>query len=645
MTVAFRIDSVRLETSNGAVEYSFPGDLTVLAGQTGVGKTTLLELIKFGLGGEGQLAPVAREHVTDIHVSIQIGDLRAQLSRGLESERRRTVRVLDLVTGERMRDHFVGGDERPVSDLLLRAMGLEAGMRAAARGSRSTSAGSAITFNDIFRFMYVPQAEMNRDVAGSHEGYYDPKRKSVFELLFGITSSEMLQMRSEINTLRGQIEVAEREAAVVQQFLADTGLTSRFDAEVKVSQAREEEGSAKAALASLQDQLADVVDRQSQILRDLLNDAENSLAEARDLALELKRQRGDYETERRRVAQDIDRLARMDSAGLRLANIEFSVCPRCTQRLDQRQVPVGMCPVCLQHDVVAGLAASDQSESEQLRAQLTEIEDQLRIIGDQEAQVTDAIDSRTGLVHSLTKEIDERTAARVTPRLQAYADAAAKVASSLAEQKSLERVLLQWDRAEDLATNAETLSARRAQLQNELGRLESDLVRRKAELFTELDSEFQSTVTDFGIPSIETASISPDSYLPLLNGRPFSEVSAGGGIITATQVAYWITLVTVAARRRDTHFPAFLLLDSPRLALNAEDDIAAQMYKRFATQVAVTPGRLQFIVADNELPAGLDLDFDEIDFSYESPTVSSVEHPGPAHVETLAGEASELTEG
>ncbi len=109
-----------------------------------------------------------------------------------------------------------------------------------------------------------------------------------------------------------------------------------------------------------------------------------------------------------------------------------------------------------------------------------------------------------------------------------------------------------------------------------------------------------------------------------------------GGIITATQVAYWITLVTVAARRRDTHVPAFLLLDSPRLALNAEDDIASQMYRRFSTQVAVTPGRFQFVIADNELPGGLDLSFDEIEFSYEAPTVSSVKHPGPAHVHTLA---------
>lgn len=638
MTVTFRIEGVRLETNAGTVEYSLPGDLTVLAGQTGVGKTTLLELIKFGLGGDGQLAPVARDHVTDVHVSIHIGDQRVQLSRRLDAERRRTVRVLDLITGERLRDHFVGGEERPINAFLLEAMGLEVGLRAAARGARSTSAGSAITFNDIFRFMYIPQSEMNRDIAGSREGYYDPKRKSVFELLFGVTSSEMLQMRSEINTLRGQIETAGREAAVVQQFLADTGLTTRFDAEAKAAQARGDESDAKQVLASLQDQLADVVDRQSQVLRDLLNDAEAALAEAREFSAELARQHEEYETERRRVAQDIARLARMDSAGLRLASIEFSVCPRCTQRLDQREVPAGSCPVCLQDDVVAGIPASDQYESEQLREQLSEIEEQLEVIGAQEAQAKAAIEGRSGMVRSLTAEIDERTASRVTPRLQAYADAASRVATAVSEQKSMDQVLLQWDRAEDLAEHAEQLATRRASLQGELTRMDADLARRKSELFGELDAEFQSTVRDFGIPSIESASISSETYLPLLNGRPFTEVSAGGGIITATQVAYWITLVTVAARRRDTHMPAFLLLDSPRLALNAEDDIASQMYKRFSTQVAVTPGRLQFVIADNELPAGLDLSFDEIEFSYEAPTVSSVEHPGPAHVQTLAGD-------
>ena len=641
MTVRFRIESVRLDTASGPVNYEFPGDLTVLAGHTGVGKTTLLELIKYGLGGDGQLAPVARDHVTDVHVSVHVGQQRYQLSRGLDSARRATVRVVDLVTTDRLPDCTVGGEERPISTLLLGAMGLEAGLRAAARGSHSTRAGSEITFNDIFRFMYVPQSEMNRDIAASQENYLNPKRKSVFEILFGLTSGDLLQKRSRINTLRADIDAAEREAKIVTQFLTDTGLTSRMDALIELSAAQADEIAAKAALDGLQDRLADVVDRHTQVLRDLLSDAEHSNAEARSLASELKRQRNDYETERRRVKQDMDRLARMASAGLRLANIEFSICPRCTQRLDQRTVPAGTCPVCLQADIVSGIAVDDQYESEQLGEQLGEIEYQLRLIEKQEREASEAVASKGELIASLTEEIDKRTADRVTPRLQAHADAAAKAAAAAERQKSIERVLLQWDRAEDLTQKTEALTTERVLLQREVAAAESRLAQRKTEIFNELNAEFQATVTDFGIPSIQLASIDPDTYLPILNGRPFREASNAGGIITATQVAYWITLVTVAARRHDTFVPAFLLLDSPRLALNAEDDIAGQMYRRFSTQVAVTDERFQFIIADNELPSDPALNIAEVNFSYESPTISTVRHPGPAGVEPLSGDGEE----
>lgn len=60
MTVRFRVDTLRLETTGGDVTYAFERDLTVLAGHTGVGKTTLLEILKFALGGDALLAPVAR---------------------------------------------------------------------------------------------------------------------------------------------------------------------------------------------------------------------------------------------------------------------------------------------------------------------------------------------------------------------------------------------------------------------------------------------------------------------------------------------------------------------------------------------------------------------------------------------------------
>ncbi|MGY1761046.1 hypothetical protein ACI79G_07040 [Geodermatophilus sp. SYSU D00779] len=639
MTVTFRIDELRLDTTNGSVVHTFPQDMTVLVGQTGVGKTALLELIKFGLGGDALVAPVARQHVIDVHLSIRAGSSSWQLSRGIDTERRKRVRVIDLLTGERLQDHSVGRERPTISDLLMTSLGLETGLKAAPRSGRSTSAGAQITFNDVFRYMYVPQSEMNRDIAASHDSYYAPKRRAVFELLFGLTNADVLRMRSEINSLKASLEEAKIAYATVDRFLAESGTAHRIDAELRQSRAQQDEVQATAKLEALQGEMTDVADRETQILRDLLVDTERGLADARQLAISLEREHRKYSQERRRVLQDISRLERMESAGERLANIEFAVCPRCTQGLAQRKVPEGSCRVCLQPDVVAGLPARDQYEMEQLQAQLGEIDAQLRSIEDQIEQVAVATASRSDLVQSLTVDIDARTASRVTPRLQAYADAVAKLTRARSEQEALEVTLRQWDRAEDLRNAAEDIEARRAALGAAVRSLEAALDRRKTEIVAELSDEFQNMVTSFGIPSIETASISSESYLPILNGQPFDQVSSAGGIITATQVAYWLSLVTTAVRRGDTYFPAFLLLDSPRLALNTAEDIAAQMYRRFATQVAVKPGRLQFIVADNELPPEYGREFAEIGFSYDEPTVGTIEHPGPAHVTTLVDES------
>lgn len=641
MTVAFRIDELRLDTTNGSDVHVFPEDMTVLVGQTGVGKTALLELIKFALGGDALVAPVAVQHVVDVHLSIRAGEFAWQLSRAVDSERRKRVRVMDLRTRERLRDHSVGGEAPTLSDLLMTSLGLETGLKAAARGGRSTSAGAQITFNDVFRYMYVPQSEMNRDIAASHDSYYAPKRKAVFELLFGITNADVLRMRSDINSLKAELDQARTAYATVDRFLAESGIAHRLDAELRQSKAQNDELQAATALDSLQGEMTDAADRETQVLRDLLGDAERGLADARQLAISLEREHGEYNQERRRVLQDIARLERMESAGERLANIEFAVCPRCTQALGQREVPVGACRVCLQPDVVAGLPVRDQYEREQLGAQIGEIDAQLRSIDEQLQQVASAIASRSHLVQSLTADIDARTANRVTPRLQAYADAVARLTRSRSEQEALEAILRQWDRADDLRIAAEDIETRRAALIARVNSIESALNRRKAELIAELSDEFQNTVTSFGIPSIQEASISPDSYLPILNGQPFDQVSSAGGIITATQVAYRLALVTTAVRRGDTYLPAFLLLDSPRLALNTAEDIAAQMYRRLATQVAVKPGRLQFIVADNALSPEYGREFTEISFSYDRPTVGTVAHPGPAHVETLVDESGD----
>ncbi len=129
-------------------------------------------------------------------------------------------------------------------------------------------------------------------------------------------------------------------------------------------------------------------------------------------------------------------------------------------------------------------------------------------------------------------------------------------------QRELEKTLIQWDRADDLEQQAASFQELLASLKGELNVAETALNTRRSEVFDELDEEFSELVSAIGIPGVKTATIDRKSYLPILNGKSFQKFSPVGGMRTATQVAYWITLMNVSLRRRDTHFPAFLLMDS-----------------------------------------------------------------------------------
>ncbi|MEJ8652666.1 AAA family ATPase [Streptomyces sp. MS1.AVA.3] len=636
MTTKFRLEKVEIHSTEGPVQYQFPSDLTVLAGPTGVGKTTLLELIKWGLGGDGQLAPVVTDNVLDLSLQISVGENRFRLSRSLDPHKRNNIRVTDLVTGERLQDHQAkSGEASSLNTLLMTSLGLPSDMRAAAQTGRSTKAGARITFADIFTYMYVPQSEINRDIARSQDSYLEPKRKAVFELLFALADPELFEKRSEANTLKGSVEEASDHHRKILQFLRDSNTQTKEEAERELEKALNSQREAEGQREQLRDDIDPVTDRETQALRDLLNEAERSLADARNAEVALGRQVEELSGERRRVNADLARLNRMRDAGERLAQIEFTTCPRCMQALKNREVPHGHCRLCLLPDEAASTEELDQYETMQLTDQLEEMKKQLAFVGQQTQNARQLILDRQELVRHLEAAIDTRTANRVSPRLQAYSDISEKIAASRVVQKHFENVLQQWDRVADLANAEGELRKKYERLVREIHQKESELQERRRYIVSEISREFNRVVSDLQIPGVEEASIHETNYLPLLNGKPFRQFSRGGGIVTATQVAYWTALIAVALRERGVPYPTFLLLDSPRLALNEEQDLTSGLYRRLVTLAEANAGRVQIIVADHALPAAYRKDYAEIDFSYTKPTISSVKHPGKGGVKPL----------
>jgi hypothetical protein len=199
----------------------------------------------------------------------------------------------------------------------------------------------------------------------------------------------------------------------------------------------------------------------------------------------------------------------MLDAGERLASIEFSVCPRCMQSLTQRQLPDGTCRVCLQPDPVAAAPGTgdDPYETRQLRDQISEMDGQLEAITTQLAADRQAVADREQLVKHLSAAIDERTATRITPRLQAFSDAVQRFAAARARRGELELVLRQWDRADDIGVSAERLRSGRERLRSEIVTAQTALDERRREILAALNEEFRETVRALGIPGIQTAAI------------------------------------------------------------------------------------------------------------------------------------------
>ncbi|WP_144720041.1 hypothetical protein [Agrococcus jejuensis] len=641
MTTTFRLESISVRTVAGDVAYAFPSSLTVLAGSVGVGKSTLFELVKHALGGGALLAEVARASVLEVSVDIKIGSERLLLTRSIDSETSAVVRVRDLKEQIDLEDHYTDKREPSLSSLLLASMGIPDDMRAASKASNSTKQGARISFADIFRYMYVSQADINKEIAGSGDTWYTPKRKAVFELLFGLTNPSILDLQSSIAKLRGEHENAQREHAVVLQFLADSGAQSRFEAEANQIDAQASIRDSTIELHGLREAIRPVIDRETRTLRDLLGEAEKSLAQAANVRTLLEQQRADFADERAHVIQDIARLERMLIAGERLAQIEFAVCPRCMQSLKAREAPPELCRLCMQDDPLVSTQPSDRSSYEltHLKEQVVELETQVSTLSLELESADEMLLHRSRLVEDLSKAIQDRTENRITPQLQAYTDATTRLASAEGRSRELEQVLKFWDRAGDLEARAADLGAELTDLRKELDLRGAALAERRREVFAELDDEFAENVWSIGVPGVRSARIDREHYLPVLNDQALKDFSPVGGVRTATQVAYWVTVLNVALRRRDTLFPGFLLIDSPRTSLNDNDELSAALYRRLVTAADAANGRVQLIIGDNELPATYRRDYAQIDFDYRHPTIATIPHPGREAVRPITGES------
>src|SRR3984957_1283010 len=341
-----RIQEVRLDGTAIPHVWIFPAGVTVIVGAVGGGKTSLLNLIKFGLGGTVPITAEISQAASSVTLKVQAGSRHLQLTRGFTNQF-----VMTEEDNSPARRYALkrGAKDPWLSDLLLDALGIPAVQVRQSRSSRSTRITS-LSFLDVFAYCYLDQEQVDRSTVFDDNPFLGPKRLSTFELLHGIIDHELADL--EVRSLRRREELESRQQRIgaVENFAREKGISLTSERiQTRLVELSNQEQRLPAALA--------VARRDAEQAVEIASELEEQAARLEQQLLFAQDEHGRVAAELNGVQRAVNQLERdlvtLEQGEMARATLEplpYEVCPRCEQRLDGRIHAPGQCLVCLQPD-------------------------------------------------------------------------------------------------------------------------------------------------------------------------------------------------------------------------------------------------------------------------------------------------------
>lgn len=633
MAIDIQFRSLRIETKSGEeAHYEFTPGINLIVGPFGSGKTSLLELLKYGLGGGGTLSQTVVHEVLAVVVECRLGPslwrLRRQIGEG-------SVDVFDSggIREASLNIRGAGGRERP-SVWLLRA--LEIPQLRVRRAKRNASGASEpVSFFDYYSYSYVPQAEIDRSIVDHLDRVRDRKRKATFEVMMRLIDKRVTSLEVEEGVLAERIQVATRNRSAVESFLGqsqtppeETLRTSLAEAESDVARARERLNELRQGLRSAPKETAE----RREAAAMMLGRRRELLAQMRDLDTQVH--------ERRQLhagySLEIEKLERSVEATRSLSGLEYLRCPRCLQSLEPRRRPESACYVCGQpepHD--------DAADAQGDRADMTRERKRLEVLRDEVLELLEEDEEQARVLRAEIELLDQEIVAAegvlaktqeqyVGPQFEAIATASASIVEADGRRRRLQDLMGYWNQHKRLLAENRDIENARANVMDQLGALRTELAERR-EGVHELSELFREIVEQAQLPWYESARIDDRSYLPIVNNGTFEALSSGG-MKTVVNVAYHLALLTHGLVHSELLIPRLLIIDSPAKNLGVSENDRSQadrIYRRIATLADAYSQPFQVIVADNDPPSVPVPIAKRIDLSYSEPLIPGVAHPGP----------------
>lgn len=617
MKIHFKSLTLQCKQSREVIEFS--PQVSFFHGKISAGKSSIVRLIDFCLGGDLERTPAIQQELVGVELSVQIGTNNVVFEREAQGSNQVQVTwggdngsgtVLAPIQSSSNQSPIWGTDVFYLSDLIFYLAGSPI-LRVRKNQTSPNSPLVRLGFRDINWYCYLDQDNLDSSFYRLEEPIILSKSRNVMRFIVGYYTERLNELETNLAEIKEQ-KIGKREAIKqIKLFLQRFGYASETDIANEVEQAQLELYEARSEETSVrQGYMSDThfVDELRQLLRTLSNE----LAQEEQALADLHEKIAEQESLKAELLSAKLKVARANSAATLLSGVSFESCPSCGTRIDNPSyTEEDSCYLCGRHP-------TQDNEQTSLRHEAVKQDLISRII-----ELDEAILGHKKAVRNQTRRIDRLSQEKVQldrrleQELETYDSAfLARSREMVRHLATLEERVRGLHRMSDMIAGLSELEREVHELAVSELELEEQIQQEKESLtnadqnIQDIEKAYLEALLNTHVPGVnqsDKVEINRTTWIPwiLSNGdealRWYFSNAGSGGKKTLLKVCYALALHAVAADN-GLPLPNFIIIDTPmkNIGEDVNRDIFNSFYNYLYTLAETSLADTQFILVDKE---------------------------------------------
>lgn len=356
----FNIPALSLSFRQEGVVQRFT-NLSYFWGQMGAGKSSIAKMIDYCLGARVELSPAMQSEFVAACLTLELENGALTIERERDANNvlaswGNEAGAIQLILPTRVAAGIVlpGTEVETLSDLIFHLSGLTP-PRVRKSKKRDDSESARLSIRDLLWYCYLDQDEIDSSFFHLQRGgdtFKQLKSRDVLRYIIGFHDERVAELEAELDRLRGERIGIAATIESLRRALKQVGIETEIEIRARQNTLNERDAELRAEIATLRSQpeLEKLTEHAADQLRKAALELGRAIAELDEAVTDLS---AGADRDRRHL-NELETLSvrfkRSRSAREVLSGVQFNSCPRCTQALPVRHVP--LCHVCAQPDVI-----------------------------------------------------------------------------------------------------------------------------------------------------------------------------------------------------------------------------------------------------------------------------------------------------